>query len=64
MTKKDYIILANAIKEAQTWAGTDQKSGVKLTAQYIMDSLYHDNNKFSYDKFEKACGYNNNNPIV
>ena len=56
MTKKDYIIIARAIVEAKIWAGTDQKSGVTLTSQYISDALQKDNPKFDAEKFAEACG--------
>lgn len=61
MTKKDYEVIAKAIKKQ--WdvqveiTGTGDKSmAIHETALRIATGLGHDNPKFDYNKFLNACG--------
>ena len=51
MTRKDYIIIAEAIKKAE------QESQSKTTVAYVLaDALQKDNNRFDRARFLIACG--------
>lgn len=57
MTKKDYILIAEAIKEAKTILA---KRGYSLQqVAFVQDELAkrlsNENPRFNWSKFEKAC---------
>lgn len=60
MTKKDYELIAYAVKQALTLAYTDGSQhhfdGAKMVAHQIAHCLESENERFNYDKFIKACG--------
>jgi hypothetical protein len=62
MTKKDYILLARALKDARTHAdveGGDMRTPtVDETSGFIADALQRDNPRFDRDRFLTACGVN------
>lgn len=49
MTKKDYVILAEALRQ-------NIGGGYVEIVDAIADALYRDNEKFDYDRFYDACG--------
>jgi len=62
MTKKDYILIAEAIK-TYTDEERDNKADsnhayyvLKNLANNLANKLYEDNARFDRDKFLKACG--------
>ena len=58
MTKKDYIVIELAIKEAMSLSKitSAEKRGVTLTIEFLSDYLKSDNPKFNAEKFAEACG--------
>lgn len=60
MTKKDYELIAYAIKEVKTrhyfLADPIAQDAIKKVAENIAQALMHDNPRFIYDKFIEACG--------
>ncbi len=56
MTRKDYVLIARVIKESMR----DTKDGKKIIIDSLVDNmaheLYHDNARFDYNRFAKACG--------
>ena len=61
MTKKDYILLANAISQAKTSllyatvnAGETKRS-IETIIEILGNELKKDNPRFDYDKFSQAC---------
>lgn len=65
MTRKDYVAIAAAIKEARLAAGVVQISnppkgravdGVDRAANAVAWVLGHDNPRFDRERFLKACG--------
>lgn len=62
MTRKDYILIAKAIRDAseETRAvfGPDaHEVGTRKVADYIADALAQDNPRFDAQRFLTACGY-------
>lgn len=66
MTRKDYEIIARAIKSALADYQQDHQNGdlaglvggaVKNTAIHIAEELGQDNPRFDYHTFMKACGF-------
>lgn len=61
MTKKDYILIANSIKNAQDsllYASTnpgETKRSIEIVSKILSMSLQNDNPLFNTDKFLKAC---------
>lgn len=56
MTKKDYVLIAEAIKRAKNHTiGKDEEMGALLVQQTITEALIKANPKFNEFKFEKAC---------
>ncbi len=61
MTKKDYILVAKAIKNHyETWANyySDYEPNVKLgyLVQDLANTLARDNSRFDRQRFLTACG--------
>lgn len=59
MTKKDYQIIALAIKGYLDDGDNDMldgNAGGHKMAEMIADALAEDNSKFNKDKFGEACG--------
>jgi hypothetical protein len=61
MTRKDYIAIAAAIKEArshgaETVAATEFNLGVTTATQRVADVLARDNPRFDRARFLTACG--------
>lgn len=61
MTKKDYVVLAKALKEAAALAQSDHKGyspsqygGVRIAVDTIMEALGEDNRRFNSDRFLDA----------
>jgi hypothetical protein len=55
MTKKDYIIIANAIKQALAITkGKGEKYGVELVVSKLSQELQKENNRFDIKKFCQA----------
>jgi len=67
MTRKDYQLIAKAIKEsreyfAKEYAGDNMRDNVTQLAlgnlhNKLIDALQQDNPRFNSAIFEKACGY-------
>lgn len=66
MTKKDYELIAKAIRDTQARinAGSiaknsllDQLRGVRRTAAHLSDALAVENPRFDAGRFLAACGY-------
>ena len=64
MTKKDYVLIAAAIRAAQAkiedceppQAHNDLLDGVAYTRDYLCDMLAQDNPRFDRARFLAACG--------
>lgn len=58
MTRKDYVLLAEALKEAHAYAiDAARRLGVMSAAHHVCDALANDNPRnFDRDRFLKACG--------
>lgn len=63
MTRKDYVLLAEAINGVQqNWRGEDDlarlvRGAVYNVAERIALELAKDNPRFDYRKFMEACGF-------
>jgi len=58
-TKKDYILLADALNAASQISVADdfqrgKVAGVKVAAEFIADALGRDNSRFDREQFLKA----------
>lgn len=67
MSKKDYILLAQALKDSKpenllsVQTTNDMKIGITMflrTCENIANKLAQDNPRFNRAKFLTACGYN------
>ena len=60
MTKKDYILIAQTLKEVfdENAYCLDTDSDKLSVVQYFIRSLKNENGKFDSVKFAKACGLN------
>lgn len=64
MTRKDYVALAEALREARVDIQCKEpaehvstlKDGVSYAADHIADALAADNPRFDRTRFLKACG--------
>ena len=58
MTKKDYELIASAIKQFKDWWNIDSKPSktMRLFAEEISNALASKNPRFDKQKFLKACG--------
>ena len=56
MTKKDYVLIAEAIKYALENERNDI-STVRSVADRIAEKLQDDNPRFDWDRFLTACGF-------
>lgn len=54
MTRKDYILIAKAIKDASSAPGFAARNSFVTHA--LADALAKDNPRFDRDRFMKACG--------
>ena len=54
MTRKDYVVIAKAIKESSECDNTEELLSVLLTE--LCRSFKNDNELFNETKFLKACG--------
>jgi len=57
MTKKDYVLIAEAIldqRPEESWL--NKAVQYKLMTRSIAQSLAQDNSRFNYNTFYKACG--------
>ena len=66
MTRKDYILIANALNEAR-WGILDYDNGFSydeqashlktwdMVVRLLSDELYNDNIRFDKDRFRRAC---------
>ena len=58
MSKKDYILLADALLSARNAAdGPGELVGVETAATYVADALARDRGVFQRQKFLKAAGF-------
>ncbi len=57
MTRKDYNLLANSLKENKP-GENGQEIYYQIVHNLAID-LKHENEKFNYDKFMTACGIEN-----
>lgn len=66
MTKKDYVLLAAALKASRCEfeSGSEYGRGVRtqfeVTALKLATALQSDNQRFDRERFLKACGVNDN----
>lgn len=56
MTRKDYVLLAEAIKAAVEATDYPERLGALLAANEIAHRLQQDNPRFDRARFLKACG--------
>ena len=56
MTRKDYILLADALRAAIEALDEPRRMGAKLAATEIAHRLEDENPRFDYERFLKACG--------
>lgn len=58
MTRKDYVMTAEAIKDAADEAITPvMLEGIKTVATYLADGMKLDNPRFDRGRFLAACGF-------
>lgn len=57
MTRKDYVLIAEAIRKETDSSVTDSHI-VRRVAYAIADVLQRDNIRFNSETFIKACGFN------
>lgn len=64
MTRKDYELIAAAIKEAKPllppvadYAETTRQLGWQTTAHAVAEALARDNPRFDRERFLAACGF-------
>lgn len=57
MTRKDYKIIAKALREAVLSPGLDTQT-LSVAIGWLELALKEDNSKFNADKFRTACGLN------
>jgi hypothetical protein len=58
MTRKDYVAIAAALKEASGYCETqNQKRGVERAANSLVIALAADNERFDRARFLKAAGF-------
>lgn len=63
MTRKDYEIIASAVKNAGDrldyygWRGYETTNALKEVAWHLSLKLKQDNERFNPDKFFEACGW-------
>jgi hypothetical protein len=59
MTKKDYELIARAIKSAleKEEGNTEKQAGVSRLAHILAFELENENPRFQPSKFLKACGF-------
>lgn len=61
MTRKDYILIAEAIKQARTTVRAHPTTlvfpdqGIGITVSYIAEALADDNPSFDAERFIAAC---------
>ena len=55
-TKKHYELIAETIREAQIKATEEEKSGIKLITNKLVNMFNEDSEVFDYMKFYNACG--------
>lgn len=60
MTRKDYIIIAKAIRQSkdESNGAVIELEAVKNTAENIASELQGDNGNFNKERFLTACGVN------
>lgn len=64
MTRKDYVLIAEALREARVDIQCKEpeeqvqtlKDGVSYAADWIADALAGENPRFDRNRFLKACG--------
>lgn len=56
MTRKDYILLAEALKNAICALNKTERTGALLAANEISHRLKQDNPRFERKRFLEACG--------
>lgn len=57
MTRKDYILIAEALKEAHAYAiDAARRLGVASAAYHVADALAYDNPRFDRELFLRNCG--------
>ncbi|HLE06457.1 MAG TPA: hypothetical protein VI790_03825 [Candidatus Nanoarchaeia archaeon] len=57
MTKKDYVLIANAIKSAKERPDYPKTDKLEIAVSYLAVDLQDDNLRFDRIKFIEACGY-------
>lgn len=56
MTRKDYVLIARAIKQSKNQAVLLELDAIRYTAENIATELQGDNGNFNKEKFLTACG--------
>jgi hypothetical protein len=58
MTRKDYILIAEALKAARPLPHWDRNKEAQwvVTFSRLADRLIEDNPRFDFNTFKKACG--------
>lgn len=56
MTRKDYVLIAEAIRKVYSDHHPDDCFGVDWTARAIADALSRDKPRFDRTRFLEACG--------
>lgn len=60
MTRKDYVMIAEAIRDAADEAIIPpMREALKTAAEYIGDGMKRDNARFDRTRFMAACGFAN-----
>lgn len=57
MTRKDYVLIANAVNLAKDQAAPAERNQIYWTAHFIANALRRDNPRFEKARFMEACGF-------
>lgn len=57
MTRKDYVLIANAIATAKLNADREERPIISRAASHIAYALRRENSRFDTSRFMAACGF-------
>lgn len=57
MTRKDYVLIAEAIRDSVQHSGELERKAIEGTAKYVSYALRRDNPRFDRGRFMAACGF-------
>lgn len=57
MTRKDYVLIADAIKRSAEFASRDERNAIAGAAAFIANAMRQGNSRFEKARFMTACGF-------